>query len=1000
MKELHYAVFIALCFFLLVGLSPVTALPVNTALPLAQGDVVFLGETGVVVNPGLLGQQVAFFSNGNAIVVDTVDVNFDSVNHPAYNVNTLGPWYLWDGVTQGPVAFILVEPSMSILTQEVLPCDGRQYDRTGAMVMNSRDLEFVTGINQSVYNRGTAGQIVYDIYLSDGVNPSINPVGLSLLGVQLNPLPDIVGPWVTGAVKPNGQYDTPPGVYSFMAQSQINGLLVSSPLRTVTLTAPSVTIQATPASVQRGNSATVTILGEPDTDYYFGIIECPLRMTGAICDRPPWIGGIINGSFITDPQNPHNMDGTENLVPNCCGGIPFNGVIPVMDPVDFHSRYIGITTDCNGVASFLIESDATVWKALEPVEYTLHVQKAYPEQDGTTLFAQTTISYTKGDVTLRFFDATDPTQTPITEAYLGDFIGIDGTNTESNITYLYMTGPCQPECGGGLFPDPYPFGLLGPDPETAAVTGGSWVLINPNGDPWWDTSVLPINPGTYTIYALSDWPSGCPDCVSCGGGTCELLDCPNCLVYAVGTITLKEPVLEADVIDIERCCCPGYPCGTTIDTQPIWVDGISTGNTPYVDILTGNLAKDVNVWLFGEGKVGDLKFLNWKESVPCDGAFNFSIPWRFPRDARTEYLLWDIPLCSLDPGTYDLVIQTKGYNQEYDVLYERDIFGTVASGGIPVERNKRWIVTTYPVNAFHDLFNDEFPDYAKVVQVEGPGYKLGSEVLQAMLSALENPNIDDQYVHLQFTITDRPCLGGANFEADRTYGNKPLSVKFSDLTLGGSTWLWDFGDGQTSTEQHPTHVYDNEGRYTVSLTIDGDSKGKVVKNDYIRVAKGPTAQFKYTPKEVKAGETEVQFTDLSLGNPTSWMWHFGDGASSPLQSPVYTYPRPGVYNVRLTVSDELGLSSQSVTQTVTVTGDPVPEVFAGFRTVVSGGTTVQFIDESLGNPTAWSWDFGDGQGSLEQNPVYTYQKEGTYLVTLTVSNELFMNSYTKRIGIR
>ena len=130
------------------------------------------------------------------------------------------------------------------------------------------------------------------------------------------------------------------------------------------------------------------------------------------------------------------------------------------------------------------------------------------------------------------------------------------------------------------------------------------------------------------------------------------------------------------------------------------------------------------------------------------------------------------------------------------------------------------------------------------------------------------------------------------------------------------------------------------------------------------------------------------------------MWHFGDGSSSPLQSPVYTYLNPGVYTVMLTVSDENGISGDSATQTITVQGSSTP-VVADFKTEVTNGTNVQFTDLSSGfGITSWVWDFGDGSTSTERNPKHTYLKEGTYQVSLTVSNGSYENTAKKPIGIR
>jgi PKD repeat protein len=76
-----------------------------------------------------------------------------------------------------------------------------------------------------------------------------------------------------------------------------------------------------------------------------------------------------------------------------------------------------------------------------------------------------------------------------------------------------------------------------------------------------------------------------------------------------------------------------------------------------------------------------------------------------------------------------------------------------------------------------------------------------------------------------------------DFTADPTTGIQPLVVQFTDQSTGTITgWLWDFGDGTTSTEQHPSHSYDIEGDFTVSLTVTGpEGQDTHVKDNYIRV---------------------------------------------------------------------------------------------------------------------------------------------------------------------
>lgn len=233
----------------------------------------------------------------------------------------------------------------------------------------------------------------------------------------------------------------------------------------------------------------------------------------------------------------------------------------------------------------------------------------------------------------------------------------------------------------------------------------------------------------------------------------------------------------------------------------------------------------------------------------------------------------------------------------------------------------------------------------------------------------------------------------AKFKADVTSGEAPLTVKFTDASTGGpKTWEWDFGDGNTSAKQNPTHVYATPGTYDVTLTV---SDGKVTKTEtrtgYIEVTEPasapPKAEFE---ADVTAGETPltVQFTDTSAGDPTKWSWDFGDGANSTEQNPTHYYQTPGTYNVTLTVSDGDDDDTLVIPDYIEVTPSTKP-LAANFTTNETAGAApliVNFIDLSTGNPTGWSWDFGDGGTSDLQNPIYTYEEAGAYNVTLTVSN--------------
>ena len=143
----------------------------------------------------------------------------------------------------------------------------------------------------------------------------------------------------------------------------------------------------------------------------------------------------------------------------------------------------------------------------------------------------------------------------------------------------------------------------------------------------------------------------------------------------------------------------------------------------------------------------------------------------------------------------------------------------------------------------------------------------------------------------------------------------------------------------------------------------------------------------------------VAFTDTSTGLPAAWSWDFGDGSKSIAQNPVHEYSNDGVYSIKLTVTNSKGSNSAQKVNYITVSTRPPS---SNFYSNVTGGNvplTVQFYDISTGSPASWSWNFGDGTSSSEQNPMHTYFSAGTYEVNLVVSNSEGASSKTATITV-
>ncbi len=199
---------------------------------------------------------------------------------------------------------------------------------------------------------------------------------------------------------------------------------------------------------------------------------------------------------------------------------------------------------------------------------------------------------------------------------------------------------------------------------------------------------------------------------------------------------------------------------------------------------------------------------------------------------------------------------------------------------------------------------------------------------------------------------------------------------FTDNSTNEPTsWLWDFGDGNTSTEQNPRHTYTANGDYTVCLTVSNEF-GTDSTCQVISIQESPLAGFTFAIQPLGV----VNFEDVSPGAPTAWLWDFGDGNTSTEQDPIHTYTANGTYTVCLTVTNSF--DSDSTCQSIIIDASPLAE----FSLIDQGNGSFEFTDASSNNPETWLWDFGDGNSSTEQNPTHTYDSSGIFTVCLTASN--------------
>ncbi len=234
------------------------------------------------------------------------------------------------------------------------------------------------------------------------------------------------------------------------------------------------------------------------------------------------------------------------------------------------------------------------------------------------------------------------------------------------------------------------------------------------------------------------------------------------------------------------------------------------------------------------------------------------------------------------------------------------------------------------------------------------------------------PSIDKS-----FTISpdDSICLG-ESFTFNQT-GNAVLA-----------TWLWNFGDGLTSTEVDPIHTYSSSGVYDVKFTFTDDTgcNDSVIKQ--ASVYEVPDASFSINMSNACVNSS-VEFNGSSTATIVSWDWDFGDGQTGNGQNVSHFYTTWGYITVTLTVTDINGCS-EIVDNIIYLTQPPIADFT--YSSIVCD--SLQFTDLSTSAPgynlVSWDWNFGDGIGVSDlQNPTYQFPSNTTpggevYYVSLVV----------------
>lgn len=249
----------------------------------------------------------------------------------------------------------------------------------------------------------------------------------------------------------------------------------------------------------------------------------------------------------------------------------------------------------------------------------------------------------------------------------------------------------------------------------------------------------------------------------------------------------------------------------------------------------------------------------------------------------------------------------------------------------------------------------------------GPKSRRGFEILSGGWTEYRQNKTEE--VMIRMNIGNYSCLPTAAFSHTTNLAN----AIFTNSSGAGQFYQWDFDDGTTDSTANPIHTFAAAGNYNVCL-ITTNSCGSDTVCDTVAVCFKPTAGFGYTQNA-----NTVQFQDSTIGGATQWFWDYGDGGTNNIQNPAHFYTVIDTYTVCLHVYN--GCEWDTLCQDIYMCPPPA----SGFGYTITG-STVTFADSATGNPTSYTWYFGNGDSSNLSSPTYTYTASGSYTVCQVATN--------------
>jgi len=467
------------------------------------------------------------------------------------------------------------------------------------------------------------------------------------------------------------------------------------------------------------------------------------------------------------------------------------------------------------------------------------------------------------------------------------------------------------------------------------------------------------------------------------------------------TATISQPnLLQVNLNNLQNITCNGLANGsislaTIGGTQPYqyqWSNGASTSNLSNLNqgnynltVTDANGCTQTSNYTITEPTQLSSSITN-QTNITCYGLTNGAITTNTQGGTTPYNYQWSngsstASIANLSQGNYSLIVTDANGCQTTlnSIITQPQAITTTITGNSLVCPNESVVLTANSTGGIGNITYHWSNGATTSTNTISTNVNTSYQVYGIDANGCQGPTINHN-----ITVNDINLAQLNAFGDDEICLGETAEI-FATFKAGLGTYTFNWNNGLGTALIPPALTPSSTTNYIITVT---DNCGNTL-SDNITVQVNPLPQVALSPQTaIGCGEAAFNFQN-NFSNPTgaTYNWNFGDNTFSTTETPTKAYSQSGTYTVMLVVTNTFGCTELSTT-TINAIVNPVATAsfdFSPNEDITTNNATLYFYNSSS-NTTSYRWSFGDGETSIEIEPVHTYQEKGNYDITLITNN--------------